>query len=250
MTDIYNIGLQDRDRVAASFGGGFPKGSIVFIEGGDGSGKSVLSQRITYGLCEENNTVTYVTPQFDSGTFVKQMSSLDYPVKEYMLVNQSLLFINADVDTQQRIPEKSKVKRNLLRHLFKSNSYHIWDNDVILFDSLDILIRNDPEFERLRTEDEINIGIQDFIQYLKMIKNTGRTVFITMNNEQTNEDVLRPFRNHSDVYLKIQTTRKSGSLNRSLEVKKFTQMFDNMDTVISFEVQQGNGIVINTQSIA
>ena len=52
-----SIGLEARDRVNHAIGGGIPEGSLVLVEGGTGAGKSVLTARLVYGLCEEGTSV-------------------------------------------------------------------------------------------------------------------------------------------------------------------------------------------------
>jgi len=57
-------------------GGGFPKGSLIMIDGASGSGKSALCQRFSYGLLDNKNTVTYVSTQLTTQNFIRQMKSL------------------------------------------------------------------------------------------------------------------------------------------------------------------------------
>ncbi|CAG0961568.1 partial DNA repair protein RadA, partial [Flavobacteriales bacterium] len=58
----YNFVL-DRDELNQMLGGGFPKGSLIMIDGPSGSGKSALCQRFAYGLLDNKNTVTYISTQ-------------------------------------------------------------------------------------------------------------------------------------------------------------------------------------------
>jgi Predicted ATPases involved in biogenesis of archaeal flagella len=48
MVEYINIYL-DRDEFSNRIGGGIPKGSIFIIEGENGTGKSIVCQRILYG---------------------------------------------------------------------------------------------------------------------------------------------------------------------------------------------------------
>ena len=51
-TNLYSLGLDSRDRLNHELGGGFPKGSIVLVEGDYGAGKGAMSQRFSFGFCE------------------------------------------------------------------------------------------------------------------------------------------------------------------------------------------------------
>lgn len=248
MDKMYDIGLENQDRVRSAFGGGFPARSLVVINGADGTGKSVLCQRFAYGMCEEGYSVGYVSPEFDSYSFVKQMDSLGYPAIHHMIVEKSLLFINADVNTQQRIPEENKRKRNLLKNMMRPSE--IWNQDVIIIDGLDMIIRNDPLVEELSEKGDVDIGVQDFIDYISEITDNGSTVIITMNDSQIPSSVTTPFRNHSDILLDLETEKRSGEINHSINVTKYTRMSGDIDTVIGFEVQKDIGVSIKTQTIA
>ena len=82
--DLYSLGLEDRDRLNKELGGGIPPGSIVLVEGAYGAGKSVTSQRFLYGICQEGNTVTYLSTEFTTSGFIQQMHSLDYDVVDLL----------------------------------------------------------------------------------------------------------------------------------------------------------------------
>ena len=61
--NLVPLGLDDRDRLNAELGGGIPRGSIVIMEGQYGAGKSALTQRFTYGICEEGHTTTFLSTE-------------------------------------------------------------------------------------------------------------------------------------------------------------------------------------------
>ena len=67
--DLFSIGLDERDRLNKELGGGLPPGSIVLMEGDYGAVKSAISQRFTYGLCEEGHTVTVLSTELTVGSF-------------------------------------------------------------------------------------------------------------------------------------------------------------------------------------
>ncbi|MFA4935746.1 MAG: ATPase domain-containing protein, partial [Candidatus Methanoperedens sp.] len=61
------------DELCKKLGEGFPSGSIAIIEGGSGSGKSTVCQRIAYGLMESGTSVTYISTQLTTKGFINQM---------------------------------------------------------------------------------------------------------------------------------------------------------------------------------
>ena len=81
-----------RDDLNDKLGGGFPAGSLVVIEGGSGGGKSTISQRLSFGLNENDVSVTFVSTQLTTKGFINQMYSMDYPIAPFLL-NGLLLYI-------------------------------------------------------------------------------------------------------------------------------------------------------------
>jgi flagellar protein FlaH len=59
MKKIMSVHLE-RDELNRNLGGGMPVNSLILIEGKDGAGKSIVSQRLCYGLLEHGHTaLTY-----------------------------------------------------------------------------------------------------------------------------------------------------------------------------------------------
>ena len=86
-----NIEIQ-RDELHRNIGGAIPKNSLVLMEGVDGAGKSVMAQRIAYGCLENGTSVTYISSELNTMTFIEQMDSMDYNVK-FNLIEGNMLFI-------------------------------------------------------------------------------------------------------------------------------------------------------------
>lgn len=237
MVDIHDIGLEGKDRVKNAFGGGFPKGSIVVVKGLEGTGKTILSQRVLYGLCEEGKSVAYVTPEFGSGDFVDQMESLDYPVMNHMLVTRNLLFITADLEN---------TEDGLLGRLIGNDASKIWNQDFVIFDGLEMLVRSD-RFRRTNKSDDLDV--QKFINYIERIRDSGLTVLITFNPSRLRDSVSEMFSDRADVLLDMMTDDEGGSVDHMIRVRKYNRMNDEVDPIISFEVQSGNGMIIKTHSV-
>src|SRR6056297_2147555 len=127
--DLYSLGMEDHDRLNKELGGGIPGGSIVLIEGDYGAGKSAMSQRFTYGLCEEGHSVTLVSTELTVRGFIDQMHSLSYDMEEH------LLFFHADVDTGKsalrstgNVDDEDGNRKQLLKRLMEAEK--MWQADT------------------------------------------------------------------------------------------------------------------------
>ena len=242
MTDYYSIGLTDSDRVNTAIGGGIPEGSIVLIEGEDGAGKSVLSQRFSYGMATEDVSVTYVSTELKSWEFVQQMHSLSYDVVD-LLLDERMLFLHANVDTHDEGKE-----RQLLARLASAET--LWKADVVYVDTLSALLRNDPNYEAVIEEGDEDHVIQRLVTFLRHVTMQDKTVVLTIDPTSVRDDALRPLRNTADIYFQIETNTVGQEIRRNVLVRRFQNMKTPVDDSIGFNVQQGRGISIVSRTVA
>ncbi|WP_224333879.1 ATPase domain-containing protein [Haloprofundus halobius] len=249
MNGYYSLGLTDRDRIDASFGGGLPRGSLVLIEGGHGAGKSALTQRFCYGFCETGHSVTYVSTELEAAGFVSQMRSLSYSVVSHLLAEQ-MLFLHADVDTRDRMDgrEAGLDGREMLTRLMHAET--MWRSDVVIIDGFDSILLHDPRFEAISDENDEDDLMQNLITFFRQIVTDGTTVVFTVNPDSLSPNTLRPLRTVSDVYLDIETKSVGSEIRRNALVRKFGGMGEQVDDNIGFTVQSGRGISIVSRTVA
>jgi flagellar protein FlaH len=242
VTDRYSLGLSERDRLNHAFGGGLPAGSIVYLEGADGAGKSVFAQRFAYGFASEGTTTSYVSTELTASSFVDQMHSLSYDVVDHLLFDR-LLFLHADVDTTGEADP-----RRLLERLERPGS--LWQAEVVVIDGLDAILRNDPTYERAREQGEEDRVVQSFVSYLRSVTATGRTVVVTLNSDPVSERAVRPLRDAARVFLQLESQTVGQEIRRKAVVRRFGEMAAPVDDAIGYSVQQGRGITVESRTIA
>jgi len=238
----YSLGLEDTDRVNHAIGGGIPEGSIVLVEGVDGAGKSVWTQRMCYGMAAEDAYVAYVSTELTAADFMQQMHSLSYDVVDHMLSGQ-VLFLHADVDTH-----RGGDSRELLSGLTEPST--LWQGDVIFVDAFSAFLRNDPRFDAITDAGEEDHEMESVLTFLQRMTNQGKTVVLTVDPEATTERALRPIRSVADVFLQIETEEVGQDIRRNVRVRRFANMKQPVDDGIAFNVQQGRGLTIVNRTIA
>ena len=242
MNDYYSLGLSDSDRVDHAFGGGIPAGSIVLIEGVDGAGKSVLSQRMVHGTASEGAYVSYVSTEMSAGEFVQQMHSLSYDVVDQLLGGQ-VLFLSADVDTHRNGDQRELLSRLTERTL-------LWQGDVIVVDAFSALLRNDPRFDAITGVGDEDHAMESVLTFLTSMTKKGKSVVLTADPEAVTERALMPIRSVADVFLQIETESVGQDIRRTVRVRRFANMQEPVDDTIGFNVQQGRGITIVNRTVA
>lgn len=246
--EIQSIGLERRDQLNGELGGGFPKGSIVLLEGDYGAGKSALSQRFTYGMIQEDTDVTYLSTELTISGFLDQMESLNFGVVSEIL-DEQLLFLNADLGGSNVFSDGSKGDRmELLKRLMDAEV--MWKPEVIIIDTFDAILRNDPTFESLVRKDEGRQAALEIISYFRDMISKGKVIILTVDPSTVNDDVIGPFRSIADIYLKLEMNEVGNETRRNISVQRFAGMGEQVGDTIGFAVRADTGIVIESRSVA
>jgi len=248
--DLYSIGLKERDRLDKELGGGIPPGSIVLMEGDYGAGKSAISQRFTYGLCEEGHTVTLLSTELTVGSFLEQMNSLDYDMVDHML-DENILFLHADIgDSKNAFSDDGgdEERMDLLKRLMEAEV--MWESDVVIIDTFDAILRNDPKFEALVRENEERQAALEIISFFRDIISRGKVIVLTVDPTTLDEEALGPFRSIADVFLELEMVEVGNDVRRQISVMRFAGMGEQVGDSIGYSVRSGTGIVIESRSVA
>jgi flagellar protein FlaH len=246
-TTLYSLGLEDRDRLNKELGGGLPAGGIVLIEGPYGAGKSVISQRFTYGLCEGGNSVTSLSTEFTTSGYIQQMHSLGYDVVEHMLAER-LLFLHADLDSGGTFSEADGSRKDLLNRLMDAEV--MWSADVVVIDTFDAILRNDPQFEALVRENEERQAALEVISFFREVVSDGSVIVLTVDPTTVGEEAIGPFRSIADVFLELQMIEVGNDVRRNVSVRRFAGMGEQVGDTIGYSVRSGTGIVVESRSVA
>jgi len=247
--NLISLGLDDRDRLNSELGGGIPRGSIVIMEGQYGAGKSALSQRFTHGICEQGHPVTVLSTELTVKGFIDQMHSLDYGVEDHLL-DERLLFLHGDIDSSGtlRSGDDDVERMNLLERLMDAET--MWQSDVIILDTFDAILRNDPKFEHLVRQGDERQAVLEIISFFRDVIAKGKIVILTVDPTAVDDDALGPFRSIADVYLELQMVEVGNDVRRNIAVKRFTGMGEQVGDTIGYSVRSGVGLVIESRSVA
>lgn len=232
LTELYESNLK-RDELNRSLGGGLPKKSLVLVEGPDGAGKSIFSQRLSYGMLQNKTSVTYISSELNTDEFLEQMRSLDYDVT-YQMLDGTMLFIPM-FPTLGNTKEKEEFFEKLLM------TSEIFDNDVIIFDTLSFLLIS----ENLSHESMIRI-----FNKIKKIISLNKTMLFCVDPEHINKSFLTLLRSISDVYIKVEVRTFAGAPLRVIVILRFKRPGENIVSTIPFKVETGKGLALEIASLS
>ena len=247
--NIRSLGLGDHDRLNKELGGGIPRGSIVLMEGDYGAGKSAISQRMTYGFCQEETTVSVLSTELTVKGFLDQMHSLSYDVVDHIL-DEKLLFLHANLDTGGVLSGGSdeENRMDLLTRLMDAET--MWTADVIVIDTFDAILRNDPTFESLIRKNEERQAALEIISFFRDMISAGKIIVLTVDPSTVDGDAIGPFRAIADVFLELEMIEVGNDVRRQISVKRFAGMGEQVGDTVGYSVRSGTGIVIESRSIA
>ena len=240
MTYRFNL---ERDELSDRLGGGLPKGALVVVEGEYGTGKSIILERVLYGLLKNSLRVTCVSTELTTLHFIEQMHSLDYPVEEYIF-DRSLLFLPVYPVLGFR-----GRKTDLLDRLL--NAKRMYESDIIAIDAFSSLIKDwsravgDHLSERERIE-----KIEDALYLFKLLNNKGKTIVLTLQPGDMPEEIASVLKSAADVYLTLKLDSVGGVVSRSLFVRRFERAAKPVADIVPFRVEPKTGLIVEIKSVS
>jgi flagellar protein FlaH len=213
-------------------GGGFPKGSLIMIDGPSGSGKSALCQRFAFGLLDHKATVTYVSTQMTTKNFIRQMNSLGYPIGLQLLKGE-LLFIPVFPLLKESSPRLDFIKRLMCAEV-------LFEKNVIIIDTLSALIRYGTDAEKSL----------ELISFFKKLTGMHKTIIITMDCTEMPQNVVNEFKDAAEILLTLKTRQMGTEMLRTIMVNKYSRPEVQVAAMIGFKVETKSGVMINISGVS
>ncbi|HIE32189.1 MAG TPA: ATPase [Methanosarcinales archaeon] len=218
MGDAYSFCIE-RDVLNQKLGGGLPHGSLVLIEGGNGAGKSITSQRICFGLLENDVPVTFISTQMTTKSFIFQMQALDYSITKY-LTGGRLLFIPV-----LPLVQETKSRSNFIQRLMAAKM--LFDNDVVIIDTISSLVSHSIDAQKTI----------ELINFFKKITSLGKTIVLAVDTDVLDPDVANMFSAASDAYLVLRKKLEMDELRYAIIVRKFAGSQTKVTQIIGFLIE-------------
>lgn len=224
--------LLDRDEMDQMLGGGFPKGSMIVIDGPTGSGKSALCERFSFGLLDNKTTVTYISTQMTTKSFIRQMNSLDYPIGIRLLKGE-LLYIPV-----YPMLKESKPRIDFIDRLMKAES--LFEKNVIIIDTLSALIRYTTN-----SEDSLKL-----ISFFKKLTGVQKTIILSMDSTELPEGISSEFRDAADIFMTLKMRQMGSNILRTIVINKYSRPEIQVGSMFGFKVEARSGVMIDISGVS
>jgi archaeal flagellar protein FlaH len=205
-------------------GGGVPHGSMTLIEGDSNSGKSVLTQQMSWGSLNDGFRLSFFTTENTVKSLVKQMHSLNIDIVDYLLLGRLRLF-------PMEISQSRAETMNVLLQALKTEGAH--GSDMIVVDALTPCITSSPPE-----------AVLTFFEKCKRLCSAGMTVVIVVHSHAVDKELLVRITSLCDAHLRLRTEEVGERLVKAMEVAKVRGASKRTGNIISFEVEPGFGMRI------
>lgn len=225
---IVGTGNEELDRRL----GGIPFPSLILFEGDHGTGKSVLSAQIAYGLLSIQKKGFIITTEQTTAEYLRKMREVKINLIPFFL--KGLLGI-APLNTS-KFNWNSKLAEKILEIATAFIKSKV--KDFCIIDSLSVIATFADEMK-----------IMEFIKELRVMVDNGKLVLITIHPGIFNEELTKRITSIVDVYFKLSSAIIGGRRIKVLERVKTIGGIQGSDA-ISFDVDPSLGIKIVPLSLS
>ena len=201
--DSFPFGLE-QDSLANSLGAAIPNRSLMIVEGEIGGGKSLIAQRLAFGLVENGTKVALVTTELTTRGWLEQVASIGYGMSEYIDKGQFLLMSRFGVLTEE-------VEVEITIDDLISNE-GIRAADFIIIDRASQLIPPGTKPTAFF-----------FLQFVVLLLKVVHSCYV-LTLMKLSQHLLREIKGSAEVVLGLLSTTQGGQLNRTLAVTRFLQL--------------------------
>ena len=227
--DGYEFTLE-QDSLSNAMGARLPNRSLWMIQGEVGSGKSLVSQRLIFGLLENGSKILVVTTELTTRGWIEQMESIGYPVTEHIASGMLLVF------SQFGVIAESKEGVDMFDVL---ESEAIEKADVVVVDSASALLPTG-----LETSEQMQV-----LQRLRRVCSESRSLLLTVDPTEMDEKLLHKLRTSCEVLLDMRAGFVGGEIKRTIVVTRFLRAAGPVQASVGWRVEPYMGFIVDITAV-
>ena len=227
--DGYEFTLE-QDSLSNAMGARLPNRSLWMIQGEVGSGKSLISQRLIYGLLENGSKVLVVTTELTTRGWIEQMESIGYPVTDFIASGKLMVF--------SRFGVIAEAKEGVdLFDVLESGA--IEKSDVVVVDSASALMPEGLESsQHLAT-----------LQKLRKVCSESRSLLLTIDPSEMDGKLLHKLRSTCEVLLDMNAGFVGGEIKRTIVVTRFLRAAGPVQASVGWRVEPYLGFIVDIHAL-
>ena len=228
--DGYEFTLE-QDSLSNAMGARLPNRSLWMIQGEVGSGKSLVSQRLIFGLLENGSKVLVVTTELTTRGWIEQMESIGYPVTEHIAKGKLLVF--------SRFGVIADVKEGVdLFDVLESEA--VEKSDVVVVDSASALMPTG-----LESNEQLVV-----LQKLRKVCSESRSLLLTVDPTEMDHKLLHKLRSSCEVLLDMNAGFVGGEIKRTIVVTRFLRAAGPVQASVGWRVEPYMGFIVDITAVS
>ena len=221
----------EQDSLSSAMGARLPNRSLWMLQAEVGGGKSLISQRIIYGLLENGVKVLAVTTELTTRGWIEQMESIGYPVTEHIASGRLMVFSRFGVIAETR--DDVGIFDVL-------DSDAITKADVVVIDTASSLMPSDLD---TKEKDEV-------LQKLRKICSESRSLMLTVDPTEMDDKLLHKLRSSCEVLLDLNAGFVGGELKRTIVVTRFLRAAGPVQASVGWRVEPYMGFIVDITAVS
>jgi len=223
----------ETDGFGERFGEEIPDGSLLFIEGKEGVGKSIFCQRFCASILSNGHTCSYVSTQFTIKSFLRQSASVGYDLRQYLMAGK-FFFISTEVTLAETKPNVTFLEALM-------TARKLFDPDVVFIDSMSTLLK-----ESLTKE-----NLVDLTSFFNRLTGSGKIIVFTANTNEWPDEIHNSFKMITSIHYKVVRESMPGvGIVHNVYVEKFNGARKKYEPMTTFSVKPGSGLAIESSGVA
>tara|TARA_B100001996_G_C18642553_1_gene586163 strand:- start:507 stop:1202 length:696 start_codon:yes stop_codon:yes gene_type:complete len=228
-----DIGLAfelETDSLSDSLGRFLPKRSLYIVTGQIGSGKSLISQRLAYGLVSNDVSTTVATTELTTRGWLEQVNSLGYPLEDAANSGVFTLLSRFGVISDE-------VEGNVgIEDLLASEA--LQTAEISIIDRASMILQH---YEG--TPDQL-------LSRLRTFCSEERSLMLLLDPDEISGEMLRTLSSSAEVVLEMKTSEIGGGLSRILAVTRFLRAAGPVQPRIGWRVEPTMGFIVDITAVS
>ena len=231
MSDDIGLAFElETDSLSDSLGRFLPKRSLYIVTGQIGAGKSLISQRLAYGLVSNNVSTTVATTELTTRGWLEQVNSLGYPLEDAANSGVFTLLSRFGVISDE-------VEGNVgIEDLLASEP--LQTADISIIDRASMLLQH------------YNGTPDQLLSQLRTFCSEERSLMLLLDPDEISAEMLRTLSSSAEVVIEMKTSEIGGGLSRILAVTRFLRAAGPVQPRIGWRVEPTMGFIVDITAVS
>ena len=213
----------ETDSLSDSLGRLLPKRSLYIVFGENGAGKSLIAQRLAYGLIANGVNLSLVTTELTTRGWLEQVDSLGYSLSDAADSGKFTLLSRFGVISDE-VEEVVQISDIL-------NSSAINNAEVSIIDRASVILNK-------------------LLSELRSFCSEGRSLMLLLDPEELSDEIVRALSSSAEVVLEMRISEVGGGLNRTLAVTRFLRAMGPVQPRIGWRVEPTMGFIVDITAVS